>query len=317
MASLFDSFQLGGQRLPQRLVVAPTTPAGATADGPVVPSTATCSAQRATAGLITTGGVQPGLRGRSTPSTPGLHPDAQVEARHAVTDAVHTDGGRTSAQILHGGHVGHSTNPTRTRTTRAARSGTRATRPTSTSRLGARAVRAPGSPSRHPADQAPPSAGPDLGPPPTTSTVERQEHSMSEPQSFVTPEHGKTMHQRLHHSRAVRIGDRTQTSGQGGWDDDSNTPEALDAEIRQAFDDAERVLAAAGATWGDAAHVNSHHVPQADRAIGDGHHDVMAEQFRLRTGERAPIWTQTGVPALGLARMRTEIRVTAIAAPDA
>ncbi|MEU0763662.1 hypothetical protein ABZ351_28705 [Streptomyces microflavus] len=39
----------------------------------------------------------------------------------------------------------------------------------------------------------------------------------------------------------------------------------------------------------------------------------MAEQFRLRLDGRAPIWTETGVTVLGLAAMRVEIRVTAIA----
>jgi enamine deaminase RidA (YjgF/YER057c/UK114 family) len=39
----------------------------------------------------------------------------------------------------------------------------------------------------------------------------------------------------------------------------------------------------------------------------------MAEQFRKRMGDRAPIWTQIGVAALGTPRIRVEIRVTAIA----
>ena len=86
--------------------------------------------------------------------------------------------------------------------------------------------------------------------------------------------------------------------------------------MRQAFDNVERVLAVAGAGWRDVVHINSYHIPQAGRAIGDGHNDVIAEQFRLRLGDRAPIRTKTGVPALGLAQMRIEIRVPAIVRPD-
>ncbi|MFI6047307.1 hypothetical protein ACIA8C_37215 [Nocardia sp. NPDC051321] len=37
----------------------------------------------------------------------------------------------------------------------------------------------------------------------------------------------------------------------------------------------------------------------------------MVAQFRKRMGERAPIWTEVGVPALGAPKMRVEMRVTA------
>ena len=108
MTTLLDSFQLGGLRLPNRVVMAPMTRARATADGLVLPSTATHYAQRATAGLLITEGVQPSLQGQSNPNTPGLHSDAQVEAWRVVTDAVHANGGRIFAQIMHGGRVGHA-----------------------------------------------------------------------------------------------------------------------------------------------------------------------------------------------------------------
>jgi len=39
----------------------------------------------------------------------------------------------------------------------------------------------------------------------------------------------------------------------------------------------------------------------------------MVDQFHKRMGDRAPIWTQTGVTALGAPKMRVEIRVTPMA----
>ena len=110
----------------------------------------------------------------------------------------------------------------------------------------------------------------------------------------------------------MRVGDRVETSGQGGWDDDFNFPESLEDEIVVAFDNVERTLALAGATWRDVIHVNSYHIPDAADSIGDGHNRVMVEQFRKRMGDRAPIWTQIGVAALGAPKMRVEIRVTAL-----
>ncbi|MFD7839823.1 alkene reductase [Streptomyces sp. NPDC059761] len=107
MTTLFDSRRLGDLTLPNRVVMAPMTRVRATADGLATPSMATYYAQRATAGLIVTEGVQPSLTGQSNPGTPGLHTDEQVDAWRPVTAAVHANGGRIFAQIMHGGRVSH------------------------------------------------------------------------------------------------------------------------------------------------------------------------------------------------------------------
>jgi enamine deaminase RidA (YjgF/YER057c/UK114 family) len=135
---------------------------------------------------------------------------------------------------------------------------------------------------------------------------------MSTPQFFATPGYGETQLTNMHYSQAVRIGDRVETSGQGGWDDDWNFPESLEDEIIQAFDNVGRTLATAGATWRDVVAVNSYHIPESAGFIGETHNRVMVAQFRERMGDQAPIWTETGVPALGAPRMRVEIRVTAV-----
>ena len=129
---------------------------------------------------------------------------------------------------------------------------------------------------------------------------------------FVTPGAGEKLFGLLHYSQAVRIGNRVEISGQGGWDADLNVAESLEEEIVTAFDNVERTLATAGATWRDVVHVNSYHVLPAPALTYDAHNAVMTAQFRARLGDRAPIWTQTGVTALGLPEMRVEIRVTAI-----
>jgi enamine deaminase RidA (YjgF/YER057c/UK114 family) len=53
----------------------------------------------------------------------------------------------------------------------------------------------------------------------------------------------------FHYSQAVKIGNRIETSGQGGWDDNWQFPQALADEIAQAFRNIERTLATAGAGW--------------------------------------------------------------------
>ncbi|MGW4202774.1 alkene reductase [Streptomyces sp. NPDC004726] len=108
MAHLFTGYRLGGLTLPNRLVMAPMTRIRAAAGGLATPSMAAYYAQRATAGLIVSEGVQPSAIGQSNPGTPGLHTDEQVEAWRPVTEAVHTNGGRIFAQLMHGGRVSHS-----------------------------------------------------------------------------------------------------------------------------------------------------------------------------------------------------------------
>lgn len=107
MTTLHDRYDLTSLSLPNRIVMAPMTRVRAAAGGLATPSMATYYAQRSAAGLIVSEGVQPSLIGQSNPGTPGLYTDEQVESWRPVTDAVHTNGGRIFAQIMHGGRVSH------------------------------------------------------------------------------------------------------------------------------------------------------------------------------------------------------------------
>ncbi|MEO3751375.1 alkene reductase [Streptomyces sp. B6B3] len=107
MTTLLDRHPLGDLTLPNRVVMAPMTRVRAAAGGLATPSMAIYYAQRATAGLIVSEGVQPSLIGQSNPGTPGLHTDQQVASWRPVTAAVHANGGRIFAQLMHGGRVSH------------------------------------------------------------------------------------------------------------------------------------------------------------------------------------------------------------------
>jgi enamine deaminase RidA (YjgF/YER057c/UK114 family) len=139
---------------------------------------------------------------------------------------------------------------------------------------------------------------------------------MSSASFFVTPGYGERQRQNFHYSQAVRLGNRVEISGQGGWDDNWCFPESGRDEVIQAFNNVERTLATAGASWRHVVSVHSYHVPNADGTIGQDHLATMAEQFRRRMGERAPLWTCIGVAALANSRMRVEIQVTAVIDDD-
>ena len=133
---------------------------------------------------------------------------------------------------------------------------------------------------------------------------------MEKPTLLVTPGYGETMLKALHYSQALKIGNRVETSGQGGWDDDVKIPASVEEEIAQAFHNVERTLATAGASWQHVVHVNSYHVGGFPPIVNE----TMTKLYRHYMPNHAPIWTQLGVESLGLPEMRIEIRVTAIIA---
>ncbi|MEV0096301.1 alkene reductase [Streptomyces sp. NPDC050738] len=107
MTTVFDPIDLSGTQLANRIAMAPMTRSRAGEGGTATDLTAEYYAQRASAGLIITEGIQPSVLGQGYPFTPGLHSPEQVASWRKVTDAVHTKGGRIFAQIMHTGRIGH------------------------------------------------------------------------------------------------------------------------------------------------------------------------------------------------------------------
>lgn len=109
----------------------------------------------------------------------------------------------------------------------------------------------------------------------------------NKPEFFATPGYGEHQLSLFHYSQVVRTGNRLETSGQGGWNDDWQFPTSIGDEISQAFRNVERTLAVAGGGWEHVIHVNSYHVGL------DGHqeeiNEAMTERFRHYMPDHAPI----------------------------
>jgi N-ethylmaleimide reductase len=108
VTTAFDPIDLSGTLLRNRIAMAPMTRSRAYGPG-LAPTAATAVyyAQRASAGLIVSEGTQPSPVGQGYPDTPGLHSREQIAGWRRVTDAVHAQGGRIFAQLMHTGRVGH------------------------------------------------------------------------------------------------------------------------------------------------------------------------------------------------------------------
>ncbi|KAL4887942.1 Endoribonuclease L-PSP/chorismate mutase-like protein, partial [Aspergillus ambiguus] len=119
---------------------------------------------------------------------------------------------------------------------------------------------------------------------------------------------GKRNQQNFKYSQAVRIGDRIECSGQGGWDPDTGDfYKEINAQIDQAFRNVELALKTAGGKgWEQVFRVNSYHVPINNEAL-----EAMVRNFRNYMPNHEPLWTCVGVTRLGEDDMRVEIEVVA------
>ncbi|NEB80690.1 alkene reductase [Streptomyces sp. SID14478] len=107
MTTAFDPLDLSGTRLANRIAMAPMTRSRAGEGGTATELTAAYYAQRASAGLIITEGIQPSAVGQGYAWTPGLHSAEQIASWRTVTDAVHAAGGTIFAQLMHAGRISH------------------------------------------------------------------------------------------------------------------------------------------------------------------------------------------------------------------
>ena len=110
MTDLFTPLDTPLGELPHRIVMAPLTRNRAGEDG--VPSDLHVEyyRQRAGAALIITEGSQPSAVGKGYLGTPGFHSEEQVAGWRRVADAVHAEGGKIVAQLMHAGRIAHPDN---------------------------------------------------------------------------------------------------------------------------------------------------------------------------------------------------------------
>ncbi|EMR63771.1 putative l-psp endoribonuclease family protein [Eutypa lata UCREL1] len=131
---------------------------------------------------------------------------------------------------------------------------------------------------------------------------------MSHLQYYHYEKHGVRQREAFSYSQAVRVGDRIECAGQGGWDPDSGEfYKEINAQIDQAFKNVElNIKDAGGKGWSQVYRVNSYHVPINNEAL-----DAMVRNFKKYMPDHQPIWTCVGVTRLGEDDMRVEIEVVA------
>ncbi|EEU46683.1 uncharacterized protein NECHADRAFT_77309 [Fusarium vanettenii 77-13-4] len=114
----------------------------------------------------------------------------------------------------------------------------------------------------------------------------------------------------LGYMQTVRVGDRIEASGQGGWTYGNGTltfSESVLEQIDQAFVNVDTALKAAGGKgWDQVFRVNSYHLSITPEVTAR-----MGQNFKKWMPNHKPIWTEIGVKELGAPGMAVEIEVSA------
>ncbi|KAJ6444911.1 histidinol-phosphatase [Purpureocillium lavendulum] len=141
-----------------------------------------------------------------------------------------------------------------------------------------------------------------------TTQAGQSRNNMSHLRYYAYEGQGVEKRKNFCYSQAVRVGDRIEVAGQGGWDPVTGVFEReINAQIDLAFANVERcVKDAGGKGWSQVFRVNSYHVPINDEALA-----AMVRNFRKYMPEHQPLWTCVGVTRLAEDDMRVEIEVVA------
>ncbi|PWB27353.1 alkene reductase [Flavobacterium sp. HTF] len=107
--NLFQQYNLSGNQLKSRFLMAPMTRSRASQPGDIPNALmAEYYAQRSSAAIIITEATQISLQGMGYANTPGIYSPQQIEGWKLITDAVHKNGSKIFLQLWHVGRVSSS-----------------------------------------------------------------------------------------------------------------------------------------------------------------------------------------------------------------
>ena len=129
---------------------------------------------------------------------------------------------------------------------------------------------------------------------------------MTKRQSIV-PQDMQSIQQRFHYSPGVKVGNLLYIAGQVGRDANMNVVVGKEAQFVQAFENVQKVLTAARASFEDVVDMVTYHTDMRDLAL------FMQVKDRYFTNlERLPAWTGIGTTALAMPGLEVEIKCVAV-----
>ncbi|RPA99515.1 YjgF-like protein [Choiromyces venosus 120613-1] len=131
---------------------------------------------------------------------------------------------------------------------------------------------------------------------------------MSHLQYYAYDGVGKRNLEKYYYSQAVRIDNRIECAGQGGWNPQTGElAPTIQGQIEKTFENIDLNLRdAGGAGWSQVYKIRSYHIELSPEALG-----ATIAAIRKWCPDHAPVWTCVGVIALGEEGMLVEIEVEA------
>lgn len=134
------------------------------------------------------------------------------------------------------------------------------------------------------------------------------------------------LYDKFHYCPGIKVGNMLYISGQVGRDKDLQVVTGIEAQFVQTFENVQKVLSAAGATFDDVVEMVTYHVtqtdrsqPQAERFDGSAqspfkipHLPLFLEVKDRYFKQQFPTWTGVGVSALSMPELLVEIKCTAV-----
>ena len=125
-----------------------------------------------------------------------------------------------------------------------------------------------------------------------------------QPKEYLVPPGQESHLESFHYTPVIRIGDKVYMTGQVGVTDDLTLIEGRAAQDVQMYENIQRLLAVAGATFDDVVQRESFHLDTREgwfpTRFGDGPPvDLLSINDRYFTNPSYPAWTGVGVRALG------------------
>ena len=124
-------------------------------------------------------------------------------------------------------------------------------------------------------------------------------------QVLINPAGTENIYETMQFSQAVRVDNTMWVSGQVGMDETGAAGDGIESQARLAFQNLERILAAAGASLADVVELVTYHTSMADiRGFAKVKSEFILKDY--------PAWTAIGVTELVLPQLLVEIKATVV-----
>lgn len=149
---------------------------------------------------------------------------------------------------------------------------------------------------------------------------------MSNNREVIIPRGMEILYEKYHYCPGIKIGNTLYISGQVGRDENLQVVEGTEAQFVQTFENVQKVLSAAGATFDDVVEMVTYHVTgvnlgnaqvQPSDEVGKQPFTIPHLPLFIAVKDRYfinqfPTWTGVGITALSTPGLIVEIKCTAV-----